>query len=408
MRETKNLKPLFGLVAVCALAIALGIWVGFSFGQQKEVVLPANTELGSAASKLVEVLENVNGKYVDETDLTKLSENTISAMLQQLDPHSTYLTAKELIASNIELKGELEGIGIEFMILNDTVHVIAPISGGPSEQVGIKAGDKIVKVDDQPFSDQGLKSTEAVKKLRGPKGTKVKLTVQRNNNEALLDFTVTRAKIPVYSVDASYMVDQQIGYIKVSRFGAQTFKEFKVAFNKLQKQGMAKLILDLRGNPGGYMDMAIQMVNMLLPKGQLIVYTKGKKGKYNTKYTAKGEDQFEHCPVIVLINEGTASAAEIVAGALQDNDRALIVGRRSFGKGLVQVPIQLKDSSQIRLTVARYYTPSGRFIQKPYEDGAKAYHVDLIERYKQGEFFRADNIQVNEELKYQTRIGKAI
>lgn len=408
MKATRNLKPIIGLVAVCSLAIAIGIWVGFSFGQKQVSRLPANEALSSTVLKLTEVLKHIDSSYVDETDLTKLSESTISAMLQQLDPHSTYLTTEELAKSNIGLKGELEGIGIEFMMLNDTVNVIAPVSGGPSEQVGIKAGDKIVKVDGQPFSGQGLKPIEIVSKLRGPKGTKVKLTVQRGRGEQLLDFTVTRAKIPIYSVDASYMIDQHIGYIKVSRFGAQTFKEFKVAFNKLHKQGMTKLMLDLRGNPGGYMDMAIQMVNMLLPQGQLIVYTKGKKSKYNAKYTAKGGDRFEHCPVIVLINEGTASAAEIIAGALQDNDRALVVGRRSFGKGLVQVPVQLKDDSQIRLTVSRYYTPSGRFIQKSYEDGTEAYHLDVIERYKQGEFFRVDNIQVNEDLKYQTSKGRTV
>lgn len=408
MSDQKSLKPLIGLTALGALAVAIGIWVGVSFKPKQEVRLPANTELGSAVAKLEEVLDNVEREYVDKTDLTKLSEATISTMLQQLDPHSTYLTAKELATSNVELQGELEGIGIEFRMLNNTVYVIAPISGGPSEKAGIKAGDKIVKVDDQPFASQKLKPIEVVEKLRGPKGTKVKLTIQRNNPDMLLDFMVKRARIPIDSVDVSYMIDRQVGYIKVRHFTPHTFKEFKTAFHTLQKQGMKKLLLDLRDNPGGYMDMAIQMADHVLDQGQLIVYTKGKKSKYSSKYHAKGKDKFANCPIIVLINEGSASASEIVAGALQDNDRALIVGRRSFGKGLVQVPTQLKDGAQLRLTVARYYTPSGRFIQKTYKDGTEDYHMDLINRYDQGEYFRVDNIQFDETLKYQTSKGRTV
>ena len=408
MRETKNLKPIIGLVAVCALAVAIGIWVGATLGNNKEDTQSENLVLESAGQKLTDVLAHVEREYVDDTDLRTLSETTISELLKQLDPHSAYITVQELAAKDIELKGELEGIGIEFVMLQDTAYVVAPISGGPSEQVGIRAGDKIIKVDGEPFAGQGFKALEIAERLRGVQGTKVQLTVKRNKHEELLDFTITRDKVPFYSVDASYMVDSQVGYIKVSRFTANTFKEFKAAFHNLQKQGMTKLLLDLRSNPGGYMDMAIEIANNILEQGQLIVYTKGKRSKYNTKYYAKGEDSFEHCPVIVLINEGTASAAEIVAGALQDNDRALIVGRRSFGKGLVQVPIQLHDGSQLRLTVARYYTPSGRFIQKPYGAGVADYHSDLIDRYKQGEYFHADNIQLDDTLKHQTSKGRTV
>jgi carboxyl-terminal processing protease len=408
VNKPKNVKPIIGLIAVCALAVAIGIWVGVAWDQKKEEIKPKNPVLESAVQKFADVLTHVERDYVDDTDLQNLSEAAIFDLLKQLDPHSTYLTAKALALSNIELQGELEGIGIECIMLNDTVYVIAPISGGPAEQVGVRAGDKIVKVDDKSFTGQGLKQAEVVAQLRGTKGTKVKLTVKRDDHEGLLDFTITRDKVPFHSVDVSYIVDSQVGYIKVSRFTANTFKEFKTAFQNLQKQGMVKLLLDLRGNPGGYMDVAIQMANNLLNQGQLIVYTKGKTSKYNTKYYAKGEDKFDQCPVIVLIDEGTASAAEIVAGALQDNDRALIVGRRSFGKGLVQVPIALHDGSQLRLTVARYYTPSGRFIQKPYGEGGADYHSELIARYKQGEYFHADNIQFDDALKHHTSTGRTV
>ncbi|MEM9417169.1 MAG: S41 family peptidase [Bacteroidota bacterium] len=408
MRATKNLKPVIGLTAVCALAVAIGIWVGTTLGIPPKDPRAANPALESTVQKLTDVLARVESDYVDDADLKTLSETAIRKLLKQLDPHSVYITAKELVTKDIELKGELEGIGIEFVMLNDTVYVVAPISGGPSAQVGIQAGDKIILVDDEPFAGQGLQATDVVEKLRGPRGTKVKLSIRRKKHKELLDFTVKRNKVPFYSVDVSYMVDNQIGYIKVSRFTANTFKEFKTAFHQLQKQGMTQLLLDLRSNPGGYMDMAIKMADNLLDQGQLIVYTKGKRSKYNNKYYAKKEDRLKQGPVIVLINGGTASAAEIVAGALQDNDRALIVGRRSFGKGLVQVPISLHDGSQLRLTVARYYTPSGRFIQKPYGDGVVDYHADLIDRYKQGEYFRADNIQFDESLKYQTSQGRTV
>jgi carboxyl-terminal processing protease len=408
VNEQKNIKPIIGLAAVCALAVAIGMWVGVYLSPKKEATKSENPVRESAVKKFGDILAHIERDYVDDTDLQALSETAICDLLKQLDPHSTYLTAEELVLGNVELQGELEGIGIEFVMLNDTVYIIAPISGGPSEQVGIRAGDKIIKVDDKDFANQGLKQATIIEKLRGAKGTKVKLTVKRNNVEGLLDFTIVRDKIPFCSVDTSYMVDSQVGYIKVSRFTANTFKEFKTAFQRLQKQGMSKLLLDLRGNPGGYMDMAIKLANNLLDQGQLIVYTKGKTNKYNTKYYAKGEDKFDQCPVIVLIDEGTASAAEIVAGALQDNDRALIVGRRSFGKGLVQVPIQLHDDAQLRLTVARYYTPSGRFIQKSYEEGITDYHADLIARYKQGEYFHADNIQFDDALKHQTSKGRTV
>ena len=404
MKETQSLKPIIGLAIAFVLAIAIGIWVGTSLESNKKDKQPENPVLENIVQKLTDVLVHVEHKYVDDTDLKTLSEATISELLQQLDPHSAYITAQELV----EKDTALEGIGLEFVMQSDTAYVVAPISGGPAAQAGIKAGDKIIKIDGEPIAGQGLKDIEILETLRGPQGTKVKLSVKRKKHEALLDLTITRENIPFHSVNVSYMVEQQVGYIKVSRFTANTLKEFKTAFNSLQKQGMTKLLLDLRGNPVGYMDIAIEMADHMLEQGQLLVYTKGKRSKYNTKHYAKGGASFEHYPVIVLIDEGTASAAEVVAGALQDNDRALIVGRRSFGKGLVQTPIQLHDGTQLQLTVARYYTPSGRLIQNPHGAGAVDKYSGLIDRYKQGEYFRADNIQFDEALKYQTSQGRTV
>lgn len=408
MRDRKNIKPIIGLTTVYVLAVAVGIWVGIAWERGKEPIKPDNPALESAVQKFEDILAHVERSYVDDTDIQTLSEVTIRNLLKQLDPHSIYLTTKELTPDNIELQGEGEGVGIEFMLLNESAYVIAPISGGPAEQIGIRTGDKIVKVDDKPISGQRLKYAELVARLKGRKGTKVKLTIQRNGKEGLLEFLIARDKIPFYSVDVGYMVDSQVGYIKVSRFTTNTFKEFKTAFHNLQKQGMTKLLLDLRDNPGGYMDVAIKLANNLLEQGQLIVYTKGKTSQYNTKYYAKGEDKFDQCPVIVLLNEGTASAAEIVASALQDNDRALLIGRRSFGKGFVQIPVSLHDNSQLQLTVARYYTPSGRCIQKPRGSEIRDSYTDLIARYKQGEYFHVDNIQFDEALKHHTSKGRTV
>lgn len=408
MGDRKNIRPIIGLITICSLAVAVGIWVGASLVQKQEEEKPKNPILEGAIQKFEDVLTHVERDYVDDTDLQTLSETAACGLLKQLDPHSAYLTAKEVSLNNTELRGELEGIGIEFVMLHDTAHVITSISGGPAERLGIRGGDKIVKIDDEDLAGQGLKQAAVASKLRGARGTKVRLTVQRNNETNLLDFAVTRDKVPPVSVDASYIVDDQVGYIKVGRFTTNTSKEFKTAFHSLQKQGMTKLLLDFRGNPGGYLDMAIKMASDLLDQGQLIVYTKGKTNKYNMKYYAKGGDKFARCPVIVMVDEGTASVTEIVAGALQDNDRALIVGKRTFGRGLVQLPIQLSDGAQVRLTVARYCTPSGRFIQKPYGEEVTDYHTDLIARYKQGEYFHADNIPFDDASKYQTSKGRTV
>ncbi|MEL6152753.1 MAG: S41 family peptidase, partial [Bacteroidota bacterium] len=337
-----------------------------------------------------------------------LSEKIIGKMLAELDPYTTYISAKELATQNTELQSELEGIGVDFVMLQGTAYIVAPISGGPSEAAGIHAGDRIIKLDDEVVAGQGFKSIDLIKRLRGPKGTKVKLTIERRGQADLLNVVVKRDAVPFYSVNASYMLDEVTGYIKISRFTTNTFKEFKTAFSSLQKQGMSKLILDLRNNPGGHVEKATAVANRMLDKGQMIVQTKGQTSKHNVKEYAKGEDGFDNHPVIVLINEGSASGAEIIAGALQDNDRALVVGRRSFGKGLVQAPIQLQDGSQLRLTVARYYTPSGRLIQRSHRENASDYQADLIERYQQGEYFRSENIQFDDASKFQTSRGRIV
>lgn len=405
--RSENVKLIIGLTVVWSLAVAIGIWVGIAFAK-KEEVQPDNPLIAGASQKFEDVLAYIERDYVDDTDTQRLSEVAVGDLVKQLDPHSAYLSARELALSNVALQGELEGVGIEFIVLHGAVYIIAPISGGPSAQVGIRPGDRIIGVDDAYFLKQYVQQGEILEKLRGARGTKVKLTIRRSHVDIPLEFTITRDKLSPQSVDVSYMIDDQTGYLKISRFTANTFKEFKTAFHSLQKQGMHKLLLDLRGNPGGYINTAIEVANALLDQGQLIVYTKGRVNKYNAKHYAKGEDKFDRCPVVVLIDEGTAAAAEIVAGALQDNDRALIVGQRSFGKGLVQVPIQLNDGSQLRLTAARYYTPSGRFIQKSYVEGMTDEQTNLISKYKRGEYFHADNIQFDDTLKYLTPKGRTV
>nr|WP_081671126.1 S41 family peptidase [Sporocytophaga myxococcoides] len=356
-----------------------------------------------------EILNYVENDYVDTVNMDELVDFSIVKMLEKLDPHTAYIPKKDIDIARSQLEGDFEGIGIEFNIIKDTIYVVAPISGGPSEAVGLMAGDKIVKVDDKSVAGAGITNGDVFSKLRGPKGTKVKVTIVRKNAKKPLDFVITRDKIPTYSVDVSYMVDQTTGYIKVSRFSANTYTEFKQALTGLKAKGMKQLIIDLKDNPGGYMDRATRIVDELLDDRKLIVYTDGKDPRYDSRIEAYMNGDFEKGPVIVLINEGSASASEIVSGALQDNDRALIVGRRSFGKGLVQMPIPLSDGSELRLTISRYYTPSGRSIQKPYDkNNTDDYSSDLLKRYQHGEFFHADSIKFNDSLKYKTTKGRYV
>ena len=357
--------------------------------------------------------------YVDSVDETKLVEGAIIKMLSQLDPHSTYNNPDEVKEMNEPLQGNFDGIGVQFQMMEDTLLVIQPVSGGPSEKVGILAGDRIIAVNDSAIAGVKLSTEEIMKRLRGPKGTTVNLTVLRRDVKDLLHFTVKRDKIPLYSLDASYMIEPGIGYIRVSRFAMTTGKEFLEAMQKLQAKGMVDLILDLQGNGGGYLNAAIDLANEFLGQRELIVYTEGRSEK-RSNFFAKGNGHFQKGRLVLLVDEYSASASEIVAGAMQDWDRAVIVGRRSFGKGLVQRPIDLPDGSMIRLTVARYYTPSGRSIQKPYTKSAKGdgqavevdyeqYRSDLIARYNNGELMHADSIHFPDSLKYTTqRLGRTV
>ena len=338
--------------------------------------------------------------YVDETDEGKLVESAIIGMLEELDPHSTYSNAEEVKKMNEPLQGNFDGIGIQFNMAEDTLFVIQPVSGGPSEKVGIRAGDRITHVNDTLIAGVKMTTDDITRRLKGPKGTKVHVKVLRKGVDELLGFTIERDKIPVYSLDASYMMTPKIGYIKINRFGATTHQEFMDALASLKGQGLQDLILDLQGNGGGYLNAAIDIANEFLGAGELIVYTEGRRNP-RREFFARGEGKHQSGRVVVLVDEFSASASEIVAGAVQDWDRGLVVGRRSFGKGLVQRPIDLPDGSMIRLTVARYYTPAGRCIQKPYES-VEQYNADLIERYNRGEMMSADSIHFPDSLKCST------
>ena len=370
----------------------------------------SNSKISQNYMKYLEILNYIERDYVDSVNIDDLVDYSITQMLEKLDPHTVYIPKKETEIARSQLEGDFEGIGIEFNIIKDTIYVVTPISGGPSEAVGLMAGDKIVKVDDKNVAGISITNQDVFSKLRGPKGTKVKVSIVRKGmRKQLIDFVITRDKIPTYSVDVFYMIDAVSGYIKVSRFSANTYNEFKSALDTLKTRGMKQLILDLRDNPGGYLDRATKMADEFLPDHELIVYTDGKDPRYDQRYNAEFTGDFEKGPLIVLINEGSASASEIVSGALQDNDRALIVGRRSFGKGLVQMPIPLADGSELRLTISRYYTPSGRSIQKPYShDNTDDYSADLLNRYKHGEFFHADSIKFIDSLKYKTLKGRTV
>ena len=338
--------------------------------------------------------------YVDETDENKLVESAIMGMLKELDPHSTYSNAEEVKKMNEPLQGNFDGIGIQFNMMEDTLLVIQPVSGGPSEKVGIRAGDRIVYVNDTLIAGVKMSTEDIMRRLKGPKGTKVNLQIVRRGVDELLPFVVVRDKIPVHSLDASYMITPQIGYIKINRFGATTHEEFMNALASLKGQGMKDLILDLQGNGGGYLNAAIDIANEFLGQGELIVYTEGRRNPRH-EFVAKGDGKHQHGKLVVLVDEFSASASEIVSGAVQDWDRGAVVGRRTFGKGLVQRPVELPDGSMIRLTVARYYTPAGRCIQKPYESVEK-YNADLIERYNRGEMMSADSIHFPDSLKCKT------
>ena len=404
-KPIQNSPYVVRLPIIISLTLAAGMLLGATFFSGGKKL----TDVAKGYAKFREVLMLVENNYVDSVNTDELVDYSIAKMLEKLDPHTSYFNTEEATAARSQLESGFDGIGVEFNIYNDTVYVVSPLSGGPSESIGILSGDRILKVDGENLSGPGVTNAQVFKLLRGKRGSEVKLHIGRTSVKDGLDFTVVRDRIPTYSVDAAYMVDQEIGYIKVSRFSETTYDEFKTALSSLKTAGLKKLILDLRGNPGGYMERATSIADELISGNKLLVYTDGKDSRFDRKTNAKFDGMFEEGPVVVLVDEGSASASEILAGALQDHDRALVVGRRTFGKGLVQMPIKLSDGSELRLTISRYYTPSGRSIQKHYDLGkGDVYNEDLANRFNSGEYFSADSIKFDSTLKYKTDGGRLV
>ncbi len=401
----KNIKFSVYIPVLLAVALIVGILIGnlLSRNSGDNMAKMSSTQSG----KLDAIINLIQGAYVDSISTDTLVEKTIPMLLKNLDPHTAYIAAKDMVEVEEEMRGNFGGIGVQFSIQNDTVMVVDVISGGPSSKLGIMPGDRIVEVNDTLLAGKGLKNEKVLSKLRGEKGTKVVVGIKRKGFKDLLDFEVTRGDIPIYSVDVSYMINPETGYIKVSRFGENTYDEFMEGMKNLHQQGMKNVIVDLRGNPGGYLNAVIRMVNEFLNKGELIVYTKG-NSQPKKVYQADSQGKYREKGVTILIDDFSASASEIFAGAIQDNDRGWIVGRRSFGKGLVQEQIPFNDGSAMRLTVARYYTPSGRCIQKPYDKGTDEYYKDIMTRAIHGEFQKADSIHYKDTLKYKTLAGRVV
>ena len=386
-----------------ALALTLGIFIGANMTGDAE----NKDSIYNSLYKFRQVITHIDDFYVDEVKSEELVETAIENMLQELDPHSLYVPYEEQKIVGAQLQGNYEGIGVEFHIFRDTIFVVTPLSGGPSESLGILSGDKIIKVEDEVVAGIGIKNRGVIERLRGPAASVVTVTILRGKKE--IDYTITRGQIPQFSMDVAYMMDEETGYIKINRFAETTYLEFKEAIFNLKNQGMQNLILDLTGNGGGYMEPAAKMVDEFIQDGKIIVYTKGKLKRSNFSLKSEFEGEFENGALIVLIDEGSASASEIVSGALQDHDRALIVGRRSFGKGLVQNYWDLKDGSELRLTTSRYYTPSGRNIQKPYEAGnLDEYYREHFDRYRNGEMYNQDSIKVVDSLVFKTAAGRTV
>lgn len=400
MKKSNRFMPL--IMAVCVI---IGIMIGSFYanhfsGNRLNII-------NSGSNRLSNLLHLIDDQYVDKVNIDSLVDVAIPQILADLDPHSVYISAKDAQAVADDLKGSFSGVGIEFTIRKDTIHVQNVVKNGPAQRAGILAGDKIVSVDGKPFVGKIVTNEEAMRRLKGPKDTKVQLGVMRYGQKAVKYFTVTRGDIPQKSITATYMLDKNTGYIKVKSFGETTYPEMLIALAKLSQEGFTNLVIDLRDNTGGYMNSAIQMANEFLPKDKLIVYTIGRKSP-RQNFPSDGHGSYQKIPLVVLINEGSASASEIFAGAMQDNDRATIIGRRSFGKGLVQQQLSFPDGSMIRLTIARYYTPSGRCIQKPFTAGDnKDYEEDLLTRYQHGEFFSQDSIKHHGPA-YHTSIGRTV
>ena len=390
------------IMAVCVVVgIIIGTFYANHFSGNRLSII------NSSSNKLNNLLHIIDDQYVDTVNVNQLVEKAMPQILAELDPHSVYISAQDVQAANDDLKGSFSGVGIEFTIREDTIRVQNVIGNGPAERAGLIAGDKIVSVDGKPFVGKEVTNQEAMRRLKGPKDTKVKLGIVRYGEKKVKYFTVTRGEIPQKSITATYMLDDETGYIKVKNFGENTYPELLIALAKLSQEGVENLVIDLRGNLGGYLNSAYQLANEFLPKGRLVVYTQGRKSP-RQEYRSDGRGSYQKIPLVVLIDESSASASEIFAGAMQDNDRATIIGRRSFGKGLVQQPIPFNDGSMVRLTIARYYTPSGRCIQKPYTMGdEKSYEEDILVRYQHGEFFSQDSIKHSGKV-YHTSIGRTV
>lgn len=402
----KNIFPF-----VISLVLILGVLIGNFFALRNKSFLSGVTNSSVAISsndKISDLIRIIDNVYVDSVPTDSLAEAIIPMILKQLDPHSAYIPAADLQAVNEELGGSFSGIGVQFNLQNDTIYVVDVISGGPSERAGLQDGDRIVEVNDTLFVGSTITNEKVMKRLRGPKNSVVKLGVVRQNSPTKLYFEIVRGDIPVHSIDVSYMITSDVGYISVNKFGANTYTEFLTAIAKLQQSKAKKVIIDLRGNSGGYLEAAVNMLNEFLRKGDLIVYVQGKTYARTNSY-ANGNGSCQTMKMAVLIDEFSGSASEIFAGAIQDNDRGIIIGRRSFGKGLVQQQVDFSDGSAVRITVARYYTPSGRCIQKPYERGNSSdYESDILNRYLHGEFFSKDSIHQTDTVAYKTVGGRTV
>lgn len=401
---SKNRRLSIWLPVIIALSIALGIFIGNYYLS----LAKGKPRAYYGGNKINAVLDIINEQYVDTVNMPQLIEGTIPKIFSELDPHSVYISAEDAVIANEDLEGSFSGIGVSFNMQTDTILVISVISGGPAEKAGLLPFDRIITINDSIFSGNNVSQTKIMRTLRGEKNSTVKLGIKRGGNDELIYFDVTRGDVPVNSVDVSYVIDNGIGYIKTSKFARTTYSEFITAIAKLKLSGCHSFIIDLRGNTGGYMDAAINMINEFMPEGRLIVYTEGKSFPRSDVF-ANGTGTCKENPVVLLTDEASASASEIFAGAIQDNDRGLIIGRRTYGKGLVQTPITLNDGSEIRLTIARYYTPSGRSIQRPYELGkGDEYDQDIYNRYMHGEFDSVDSIKMDESLKYETMSGRTV
>ena len=400
MMKNDNHTPRYvNVPLLIAFALVLGIFIGSRFASKSTIDLDR---------KINNILGIVADEYVESVNMDSLVELAIPDIIAQLDPHSVYISAKDYEQANEELNGNFCGIGISFQVMEDTINVIEVIPGGPSEKVGIANGDKIISVDGKNFTGEKINPNLVKEQLRGPKNSVVKLGVKRATSAKTLYFTVTRGDIPIKSVDAAYMIDKNTGYVKVNQFGRNTYDEFVAALSVLKNEGAKRYIVDLRGNGGGYMEIAVAMANEFLPKDNLIVSTKGRYKKNDTSVYSDGNGSYQDAEIVVLINEFSASASEIFAGAMQDNDRGLVIGARSFGKGLVQREFKLSDNSAIRLTIARYYTPTGRCIQKDYKLGQAAYERELINRFNNGELDYRDSIKVDKSKMYKTPHGRIV